>query len=96
MASRGKETGKSMHVQKKPSGKERKEKKEKKEKYALIRDQATDGVRVVPFHEIVSSKDLAKLAAGDLVTHGLRGQRIRAMIVLVGEFFVVCWKCMNR
>ena len=96
MASRAKETRKPTNVQKKSSGTERKQKKEKKEEYALLRDQATDGVRVVPFHEIVSSKDLAKLAAGDLVTHGLRGQRIRAMIVLVGEFLLICWKYINR
>ena len=65
---------------------EKKRKKGTKEKYAVLRDQATDDVRVVSFHEIISAKDRAQLTAGDLISHGLRNQRARAMVVLVGEF----------
>jgi hypothetical protein len=79
MSSRAKETNKKTNTEKKSSGKE------KKDKYVLLRDQATDEFRVVPFHEIISSKDRVKLTAGDVVTHGLRDKRIRAMIALLGE-----------
>ena len=61
--------------------------KENKEKYALIRDQANDKLKVVPCHEVICSKNRKKLCVGDTITHGLRDKRIRAMIVLLGKFF---------
>lgn len=50
---------------------------------------------MVQFHEIISSKDLTKRTAGDWITHDLRGQRTRLMIVLVNEFFRIRWNVMN-
>ena len=57
--------------------------------YALLRDQATDKLHVVPYKEIISSKSLAKLDVGDIVSHGKLDKRIRATIVLIGRTLMV-------
>jgi hypothetical protein len=62
--------------------------KENEMKYALIRDQANHKVSMVPFEEVVSTKARGKLAVGDIVTHGSRDKRIRAMIILIGKSLV--------
>ena len=60
--------------------------KENETKYVLLRDQASAKLIVSPFEAIVSTKDRAKLSVGDVVSHGLRDKRIRATILLIGEF----------
>jgi len=60
--------------------------------YALLRDQATNKLHVVPHKEMSSSKNLAKLDVGDIVCHGKRDKRIRAVIVLLGKTLIILHK----
>jgi hypothetical protein len=53
--------------------------------YCMLRDQDSEKLLVVPRTEIISAKKPSKLAMGDIVSHGKRGKRIRAEILLVGK-----------
>ena len=57
--------------------------------YALLRDQATDKLHIVRHKELISAKNLAKFDVGDIVSHGRRGKRIRAAIVLLGKTWII-------
>ena len=80
MSSRIRETNKNSQQPKGSTGKEN------KIRFVLLRDQASEQIIVSPFREIISTKNRAKLSAGDVVSHGLRDKRIRATILLIGEF----------
>lgn len=77
-----KEANKSMSSSKRPKAKQ------KQNDYALLRDQASEKLMVVPIEEIISSKNREKLSSGDTVSHGTRGKRIRATITLIGKLSV--------
>ncbi len=57
--------------------------------YALLRDQATGKLHVVPHKEMISAKGLAKLNVGDIVSYGKGDKRIRAAIVLLGKNLII-------
>jgi hypothetical protein len=80
MSSRNRQTIKKAQQPPKSTGKEN------KTKYVLLRDQASEKLIVLPFQAIVSTKNRAKLSAGDVVSHGLCDKRIRATILLIGEY----------
>ncbi|CAF0995444.1 unnamed protein product [Adineta steineri] len=53
--------------------------------YMIVRDLATDKLILVARKLISSSKQLSKVVVGDIVSHGKRGHRIRAQVVLIGS-----------
>ncbi|CAF0809163.1 unnamed protein product [Adineta steineri] len=53
--------------------------------YMIVRDLATDKLILVARKLISSSKKLSKVVVGDIISHGNRGHRIRAKVVLIGS-----------
>jgi hypothetical protein len=56
-----------------------------REVFAVLRIQADEKLLMVRRSEIISTKVISKLVVGDIVSHGTRDKRVRAVILLIGK-----------
>lgn len=56
-----------------------------REVFAVLRIQADEKLLLVRRSEIISTKVISKLVVGDIVSHGTRDKRVRAVILLIGK-----------
>ena len=59
--------------------------KDDREVFAVLRNQANEKLLMVRRSEIISTKVISKLVVGDIVSHGTRDKRVRAVILLIGK-----------
>jgi hypothetical protein len=56
-----------------------------REVFAVLRNQVNEKLFMVRRSEIISTKVVSKLVVGDIVSHGTRDKRVRAVILLIGK-----------
>ena len=57
--------------------------------YVVLRNEKDDVLFTVPRTELISTKKSSKIEVGDVVSHGVRGKRIRGTIVLLGKILLI-------
>ena len=59
--------------------------------FAIVRDEDSDMLRVLPRNELVPIKKSSRIAIGDTVLYGPRADNVRGVVILIGAILLrVC------